>query len=188
MMEMHTAVLGDEPSFREFKPLDCAVVLAGAAGQGAFTAGVLEALIVAGIRPEAIAATSSGALNALALARGLVAGSPEDTVRQLVDLWIHEASLWRLAPRSFNFPGALHGRGLLTPRRLIQLMRRAAPAVREIRGSVELYITATPLGGPPRRRQRCTTSKLRGDWLRQRVRLRRHRRRECPMNGVQVSE
>ncbi len=88
------------PSNNSNKAINLA--LQGGGSHGAFTWGVLDALLEDGrLQLEAISATSAGSLNAVALADGLRKGgkNPADGARQaLTDLWRAVANAGRLNP------------------------------------------------------------------------------------------
>jgi len=69
-----------------------ALALPGGGSHGAFTWGVLDALLEDGrLIVEAITATSAGAMNAVAFADGLAEGGPAGAREKLASLW-HEVS------------------------------------------------------------------------------------------------
>jgi len=75
------------------------LALQGGGSHGAFTWGVLDALLADGrLRIEAISATSAGSLNAVALADGLRRGGPEGARQALAGLWQAVAAAGRLTP------------------------------------------------------------------------------------------
>ncbi|MEJ5999865.1 patatin-like phospholipase family protein [Paucibacter soli] len=75
------------------------LALQGGGSHGAFTWGVLDALLADGrLRVEAISATSAGSLNAVALADGLRRGGPEGARRSLAGLWQAVAAAGRPTP------------------------------------------------------------------------------------------
>ncbi|MCV2355785.1 patatin-like phospholipase family protein [Paucibacter sp. B2R-40] len=88
------------PGSNSIKAINLA--LQGGGSHGAFTWGVLDALLEDGrLQTEAISATSAGSLNAVALADGLRKGgkNPVDGARQaLTDLWRAVADAGRLHP------------------------------------------------------------------------------------------
>jgi NTE family protein len=68
------------------KPVKLA--LQGGGAHGAFVWGMLDRLLEDGrLRVEAISATSSGAMNAVALAYGLAIGGPEAAREKLAEFW-----------------------------------------------------------------------------------------------------
>ena len=74
------------PSQRSRKRVNLA--LQGGGAHGAFTWGVLDALLADGrLGIEGISGTSAGALNAVVLAQGLARGGREDARQHLADFW-----------------------------------------------------------------------------------------------------
>lgn len=72
--------------FKRLRPLGLA--LQGGGAHGAFTWGVLDALLERNrFEFEAVSATSAGAINAVALAQGLMDGGPEGARAALARLW-----------------------------------------------------------------------------------------------------
>ncbi len=66
----------------------CGLALQGGGAHGAFTWGVLDRLLEAGVPAfEAVSATSSGAMNALALAQGWMSGGHDGAREALATLW-----------------------------------------------------------------------------------------------------
>lgn len=64
------------------------LALQGGGAHGAFTWGVLDALLASGrCHPGAVSGTSAGAMNALALAHGWMEGGPEGAREALTRLW-----------------------------------------------------------------------------------------------------
>ena len=63
------------------------LALQGGGAHGAYTWGVLDRLLEAGIRIEGISGTSAGAMNAVALAHGWTAGGAEGARAALADFW-----------------------------------------------------------------------------------------------------
>src|SRR5215472_15027575 len=64
------------------------LALQGGGAHGAFVWGVLDRLLEDGrFEIEAVSATSAGAMNAVALASGLVMGGPEAAQKNLYDFW-----------------------------------------------------------------------------------------------------
>ena len=61
--------------------------LQGGGAHGAFTWGVLDALLEQGLRPAAVSGTSAGAMNAVALAQGWLDGGAEGARAALARLW-----------------------------------------------------------------------------------------------------
>ena len=63
------------------------LALQGGGAQGAFTWGVLYALLRHGLEPEAASGASAGAVNAVVLADGLLDGGPEGAREKLSRFW-----------------------------------------------------------------------------------------------------
>ena len=63
------------------------LALQGGGAHGAYTWGVLDRLLEAGIRIEGISGTSAGAMNAVALAHGWTAGGADGARAALADFW-----------------------------------------------------------------------------------------------------
>jgi NTE family protein len=87
------------------KPINLA--LQGGGAHGAFTWGVLEALLQDGrVDFHTISATSSGAMNAAVMVTGLLRGGPDEAVRTLEGFWhqVSEAGRFGLfaAPNAFQ--------------------------------------------------------------------------------------
>jgi len=85
------------------RPTPISLALQGGGAHGAFTWGVLDALLEDGRFPiTAISATSAGAINAVALAHGLCAGGREGARAALANFWTAVAA-------SVSFDGLLVG-------------------------------------------------------------------------------
>ena len=85
--------------------------LQGGGAHGAFTWGVLDRLLEERrIHIEGISGTSAGAMNAVALAHGMLENGPEGARESLAKFWDSLARKLRLPPCQFNllhqFPGA----------------------------------------------------------------------------------
>jgi NTE family protein len=98
------------PPLSSPSPLPLALALQGGGAHGAYTWGVLDALLETGaIQPTALSGTSAGAMNALLLAQGWTAARdagrpPAEGAREaLAEFWLGVA---RLAPVDF---GGTHG-------------------------------------------------------------------------------
>ena len=75
------------------------LALQGGGAHGAFTWGVLDRLLEEpDFRFDAVSGTSAGAMNAVALASGWLAGGADGARRALADLWQATADLARLTP------------------------------------------------------------------------------------------
>ncbi len=64
-----------------------ALALQGGGSHGAFTWGVLDALLEAGIKVDAVSGTSAGAFNAVFMADGWLKGGPDGAREALATLW-----------------------------------------------------------------------------------------------------
>ncbi|RLK48243.1 NTE family protein [Alkalispirillum mobile] len=64
-----------------------ALALQGGGAHGAFTWGVLDRLLEAGVQPGGLSGTSAGAMNAAALASGWARGGADGARGTLADLW-----------------------------------------------------------------------------------------------------
>jgi NTE family protein len=75
------------------------LALQGGGAHGAFTWGVLDRLLEAeGFALEGLSGTSAGALNAVVLASGWLAGGPDGARRALAELWREVGALARFSP------------------------------------------------------------------------------------------
>lgn len=75
------------------------LALQGGGTQGAFTWGVLDALLASGkVEIAGISATSGGAMNAAVMAYGLITGGPEKARQLLEDLWRKVSAAASLVP------------------------------------------------------------------------------------------
>ncbi|HEX6833081.1 MAG TPA: patatin-like phospholipase family protein [Rudaea sp.] len=89
------------------EPLTLTLALQGGGAHGAFTWGVLDRLLEEPqLSIEAISATSSGAMNALALAQGLLDGGREGARATLAALWENVAAQTSLLRWAFAGAGA----------------------------------------------------------------------------------
>jgi NTE family protein len=76
------------PALTFFRPPRLGLALQGGGAHGAFTWGVLDRLLEAGRLPvSAVSGTSAGAMNAIALAQGLLLGGPEGGRAALQRFW-----------------------------------------------------------------------------------------------------
>ena len=81
------------------RPKAINLALQGGGSHGAFTWGVLDALLEDGrLQIEAVSATSAGSLNAVVLAEGLRKGGVDGARQALADLWRAVANAGRLNP------------------------------------------------------------------------------------------
>ena len=88
----------------------CALILPGAVSKGAFEAGVISVIAEKNIKINHIVATSSGALNGVALAAAIRSGREKEIAKKLLDAWI-EGGGW-YDTLNFNPINWLRGRGL----------------------------------------------------------------------------
>jgi predicted acylesterase/phospholipase RssA len=143
----------DDKPLRLANEPGCAIVLAGALGQGAFEAGALQWIAQRGYRPCAFIGTSSGALNALGMAHGVVRGESEKAAANLARAWVEQGSLPHLLKSSWNVAQLLARRGVLDQRGLYDMMRTWAPPLSEAQiaraPSLRLSIVVSPLQGKP---------------------------------------
>ncbi|MBL28421.1 MAG: patatin [Rhodospirillaceae bacterium] len=79
------------------KPINLA--LQGGGAHGAFTWGVIDALLEDGrVVIEGVSGTSAGAMNAVVLADGMEVGGPEQARRSLHDFWLAVSEAARFSP------------------------------------------------------------------------------------------
>src|SRR5271169_5350598 len=75
------------------------LALQGGGAHGAYTWGVLDALLEDGrLAFEAISGASAGAMNAVALADGFIDAGPEGSRRKLHDFWLSVSQEGALTP------------------------------------------------------------------------------------------
>jgi NTE family protein len=75
------------------------LALQGGGAHGAYTWGVLDALLEDGrIAIDAISGASAGAINAVAFAEGFIDGGPEGARRKLHDFWLSVSEVGALTP------------------------------------------------------------------------------------------
>lgn len=122
------------------------LVLPGAIARGAYEAGVIEVLVEEDLKIDRIVATSSGALNGLALAAGIRSGRKREMVEALAQSWIVHGR-WQAA-LSISPWAFLRGRGLSTKDALIGLMRDLVKPCRSShRHDIQLRLILAPLNG-----------------------------------------
>ena len=122
------------------------LVLPGAVAKGAYEAGVIEVLVENDIRIDRIVATSSGALNGIALAAGIRAGHERAMARHLVQAWIDKGG-WQ---NSFHMNpwNWIRGKGFSGHEGLLDLMKSVIhPCRHSEKKDIELRIIVTPLNG-----------------------------------------
>lgn len=108
-----------------------AIILSGALAKGAFEAGSLSVVIQnPNIKIKSIVATSSGALNATALAAGITSGRVEKAIDILINTWIEKGTWYNVL--DFSFKKMINRQGLCTSNRLRLL----------IKNTVEQFITS----------------------------------------------
>lgn len=117
--------------------LRLALALQGGGSYGAYTWGVLDRLLEAGVALTAASGTSAGAVNAVLLADGLAAGGPEEARARLGRFWrllSDRAGPAMLAgfmptgtPFAFKLPGADPMRDLLEELVDFERLRQAPP-------------------------------------------------------------
>jgi NTE family protein len=122
------------------------LVLPGAVAKGAYEAGVIEVLVENEIKIDRIVATSSGALNAIALAAGIRAGHERAMAKNLVTAWIEKGGwfdTFKLNP--FNL---IRGRGLSGHEGISELIKSViTPCTHSEKKDIEVRIIVTPLYG-----------------------------------------
>src|SRR5436190_21813494 len=93
------------------KPKKIAVALQGGGSHGAFSWGVLEALLSESrLEIEGFSGTSAGGMNAAAAVQGLIAGGSTAAIASLEDYWRQVCSLARhIAPWHFDPWGDIRG-------------------------------------------------------------------------------
>jgi NTE family protein len=69
------------------RPPPVSLALQGGGAHGAFTWGVLDALLERGVEVAAASGASAGAMNAVVLAHGLLQGSADAARAALADFW-----------------------------------------------------------------------------------------------------
>lgn len=123
-----------------------ALVLPGAIARGAYEAGVIDVLVKKDFPIDRIVATSSGALNGLALASGIRSGRKNEMAQLLIDSWIDRGN-WS-GSLSISPWALIRGRGLSKQDNLIEMMRELVkPCHSAKRYDVELCVIITPLNG-----------------------------------------
>lgn len=105
-----------------------AVVLAGAVAKGAFEAGALAELVTADVEIARIVGSSSGALNAVALAAGIAGRRAPQAMAELVERWRDEAS-WRGVFHPSFGDIVLRRDGFSDQKKLLAMLREGVPRV-----------------------------------------------------------
>jgi NTE family protein len=124
------------------------LILPGAVAKGAFEAGVIEVLAQKEISVNRIVATSSGALNAVALAAGIRTGRTKEMAAKLVDAWIKGGG-WHDS-LSVNPWNLVKGKGLSDRRGLLKMLNDLvlpAAGVTPEPKEIELRIIVAALNG-----------------------------------------
>ncbi len=105
-----------------------AIILSGALAKGAFEAGALK--IIAqdpNIKIKSIVATSSGALNATALAAGITSKRVDKAIDALIKTWIDHGTWYNVL--DFSFKKMMNRQGLCTSDRLRMLIKNTVEQV-----------------------------------------------------------
>lgn len=128
------------------RPRRIALVLAGGVTKGAFEAGAIEVLASHGLAVRRIVAASSGALNGVALAAGVRARREIEASREIVDVWLRDASLRGAIHPSLH--AILQRRGISDQKKLLELLRRHVhPSTIADPAPIELHLVVAPLRG-----------------------------------------
>jgi len=128
------------------KKLGTALILPGAVAKGAYEAGVISILTERNVKIHRIVATSSGALNAVAYAAAIRAGTEKDLGKRLRNAWLKYGS-WN---KSFSFNPFLwlSGRGLSDPDGLMTMLKElVVPSPAGAKGKIELRIIVASMEG-----------------------------------------
>jgi NTE family protein len=127
-----------------------AVILAGGVAKGPFEAGALEVLSAQGIHIASVVAASSGALNGIAYAAAIRAGSERATSARLSTLWLEDGNLRHAIDLSLR--DIVHLQGISTPDKLVALMRQEVDAITAQPGRhpVAFTLIVTTLNGDTR--------------------------------------
>lgn len=128
------------------KKLGTALILPGAVAKGAYEAGVIGVLTERKIKIHRIVATSSGALNAVAYAAAIRAGTEKTVGRRLQKAWLKYGS-WE---KSFSLSPWmwLTGRGMSSPDGLMEMLHDLVkPSPPGSNGKIELRIIVASLQG-----------------------------------------
>jgi len=94
---------------RRDSPHRLALALQGGGAHGAFTWGVLDAVLEAGARIEAVSGSSAGAFNAVFLAHGWLEGGPEGAREALATLWRRIGAKAAFSPLRSNLMDQMAG-------------------------------------------------------------------------------
>lgn len=125
-----------------------AIILTGALAKGPFHAGSLKVITKnPDIDIKTIIASSSGAINAIALAAGIVSNSIDQAIETMIDAWI-EKGHWKNVI-DFTIKGLWHRQGISTSNKLKSLIKsnieKIAP--KQVYNQVELKFILTQLSG-----------------------------------------
>lgn len=124
-----------------------AIILAGAVAKGSYESGVLKVITKnPNINIKTIVATSSGALNATALAAGITSGKVAQAMDSLVSTWINHGSWHNIL--EFNLSGIINRQGISNSDRLRRLIKITVEKfVTADLNPIELKIVMTQLSG-----------------------------------------
>lgn len=135
-------------------PIPIQLALQGGGAHGAFTWGVLDRLLEQpGLVVQSISGTSSGAMNACAVAQGWARGGAEGAREQLEAFWKAVsrsntiADQWMMAARALNLDGwlAMQASAPLSTNPLRGLVQETFDMELLRRGPVRLHVAATRL-------------------------------------------
>lgn len=124
-----------------------AIILAGALAKGAYEAGALQVITKnPNLNIRTIVATSSGALNATALAAGITSGKVEQAMETLVSTWTNHGSWYNIL--EFSLAKLMNRQGLSSSDRLRRLIKITVEKfVTSDLNPIELKIILTQLSG-----------------------------------------
>jgi NTE family protein len=122
-----------------------ALVLAGAVAKGAYTAGVIQALVHSEVEIVRIVAASSGALNGTLLASGIHAREVQRAADQLVEVWTDHADWNQIFHVSFS--DLFRGEGISDDKRVIALLREYIKPHEGPSDPIDLRLVVAPLHG-----------------------------------------
>ena len=121
-------------------------MLAGAVAKGGYEAGALEVLAGTDLEIVRIVATSAGALNAVAYARGVRARDPRGAASLIAQLWRDEATFTHVFQPSLG--DLLRREGFSDHGKLLGLLREhVTPVTDGSRAEIELRLIYAPLAG-----------------------------------------
>lgn len=124
-----------------------AIILAGALAKGAFEAGVLKIITKnPELKIKTIVATSSGALNATALAAGITSQKVDQAMDALINTWVDHGSWYNIL--EFSLAKIMSRQGVSSSDRLMRLIKVTVEKfVTSELYPVELKIVLTQLAG-----------------------------------------